>query len=101
MADEQVTPDASKPNNWIKSMELATKAINFQMLLVGGLIGSFILILVLTSLLAKRFGTANNDLVETVVGFYKDSALIILGALANTVQHRAQNERSTDTEREK
>jgi hypothetical protein len=75
-----------------KAAEAVSKAASFDRLLIAGLLAALGIILLLSAALALRFGAENKDLVSFVGGFYKDTALILVGALANSVRHRGKQE---------
>lgn len=68
-------------------MELATEAVAFNKIVVVGLL------IVLTADIAAAFYLASHTLVdakttEFTLTFFKDCALIIVGALAGLLQHK-------------
>lgn len=76
----------------MKAAEAASKAVSFDRLLITGLLASLGVILLLSAILALKFGADNKDLVTFVGAFYKDTALILVGALANSVRHRGNKD---------
>ena len=78
----------------VSMTEKAAGAVSFDRLLVTGLLASLILILLLSTVLAWR---GDKEQAQTVIGFYKDLALILAGALANSVRH-GNKERSADAQ---
>lgn len=73
------------PRHMLVSMtEKAAGAVSFDRLLVTGLLAALILILLLAAILALRW---DKEAGQLVLSFYKDLALILAGALANSVRH--------------
>ena len=85
-------PDERRPHVLVSMTEKAAGAMSFDRLLVAGLLASLMLILVLATVLAF---CGDKEASLLVLGFYKDLALILAGALANSVRP-GQRERSTD-----
>lgn len=88
-------PDPQKPRVSEVIVGMTGKvadAISFDKLLVSGLLGCLAVILVASAILGWKGGEQPLGL---VLGFYKDLALILAGALANSVRH-SQKERKDD-----
>ena len=76
----------------VSMTEKAAGAVSFDRLLVTGLLVALVLILLLSAALAWR---GQREEAQLVLAFYKDLALILAGALANSVRH-GKNERKDD-----
>jgi len=87
MADE--TQPTS--NVWTKTAMFASQAISFDRLLVVGLLVVLGVVMLLAAVLALRFGTENKEVVLFVGEMYKNVALTLMGALANSVSHKSNS----------
>ena len=70
--------------------ERAVSAVSFDRLLVAGMLISLFLIITLSAVLAWKEGT---KLAEVVIGIYKDLALTLTGALANSIRHKLDGDK--------
>lgn len=73
-----------------RTTDTVVSAISFDKILVFGLLTALIIILLLSALLSYQFGSLNKDIVAFTNSFYKDTALILVGALANSVRHKKE-----------
>lgn len=83
----------AKPHMLVEMTGRAADAVSFDRILITGLLAALILILVLAEILAYK-GTA--DQAALVLTLFKDLALILAGALANSVRH-SDRERKEDS----
>lgn len=74
--------------------KFAAKAFSFDRLVVGGLL-MIVALSMLASFLVPFMPGPNERLAEMVLEFNKNVVMILVGALANSVQHRADH-RSDD-----
>lgn len=67
--------------------EKAAAAISFDRILIVGLLFALVVILVFSVVLVWITWSDDSKIGENVIMFYKDLALILAGALANSVRH--------------
>ncbi len=76
----------------LKVTESVADAVSFDRILVTGFLGILAVILLISAILTIIFGTENKETVSYSLALYKDIALILVGALANSVMHKNNTE---------
>ncbi len=80
-------PEEAPKNVLVSMTEKAAEAVSFDRLLITGTMGLLAMILILSAALAWN---GDKDRALLVLGFYKDIAIFLSGALANSLTHRKQ-----------
>ncbi len=86
MSDAGTPPEQTKPQP-SGFLDFTKDTLSFGKIVVYGLLFSLVLIVALSFVLSV-FPKINEKMAEFSLSFYKDIALILVGALANSVSHK-------------